>query len=142
VADVHIIECAHLQPFDRGSGVSTVPYIGQWNSDTTTVTTGTTTFPPGTGIPLHTHNVDETVLILEGRARATLDDSEYELAAGDATQARAGVPHRFENVGETAMRIYWVYSGRHVTRTICATGETFVHLSEQDRGATSHRRDG
>ena len=34
------------------------------------------------------------------------------------------------------MRIYWVYGGRDVTRTICATGETFEHLSEQDRGAT------
>jgi HTH-type transcriptional regulator, repressor for puuD len=28
-----------------------------------------------------------------------------------------------------------VYGGRDVTRTICATGETFEHLSERDRGA-------
>ena len=34
-----------------------------------------------------------------------------------------------------AMRIYWVYGGRDVTRTITATGETFEHLSESDRRA-------
>jgi hypothetical protein len=45
------------------------------------------------------------------------------------------VPHRFANRGKGPMRIYWVYGGREVTRTICATGETFEHLSEQDRGA-------
>ena len=35
------------------------------------------------------------------------------------------------------MRIYWVYGGRDVTRTITATGETFEHLSESDRGGLS-----
>jgi hypothetical protein len=32
------------------------------------------------------------------------------------------------------MRIYRVYGGRHVTRTMTETGETFVHLSDRDRG--------
>jgi HTH-type transcriptional repressor of puuD len=35
------------------------------------------------------------------------------------------------------MRIYWVYGGRDVTRTICETGETIEHLSDRDRGALS-----
>jgi HTH-type transcriptional repressor of puuD len=47
----------------------------------------------------------------------------------------AGVPHCFRNRGEGTMTIYWVYGGRDVTRTITATGETFEHLSESDRGA-------
>jgi hypothetical protein len=46
----------------------------------------------------------------------------------------AGIPHRFLNRGDGPMRIYWVYGGRDVTRTITATGETFEHLSESDRG--------
>ena len=41
----------------------------------------------------------------------------------------------FRNRGEGTMTIYWVYGGRDVTRTITATGETFEHLSESDRGA-------
>jgi HTH-type transcriptional regulator, repressor for puuD len=84
---------------------------------------------------LHTHNVEESVLILEGQATAVIGEDSFDLEPGDATWAPAGVPHRFANRGQTPMRIYWVYGGREVTRTICATGETFEHLSEQDRGA-------
>jgi HTH-type transcriptional regulator, repressor for puuD len=51
----------------------------------------------------------------------------------------AGTPHCFRNRGEGSMTIYWVYGGRDVTRTITATGETFEHLSESDRGATPAR---
>jgi hypothetical protein len=39
------------------------------------------------------------------------------------------------------MRIYWVYGGRDVTRTIVATGETFEHLSEADRRLATGGRD-
>jgi mannose-6-phosphate isomerase-like protein (cupin superfamily) len=86
-------------------------------------------------MPLHTHNVEETVLVLEGQATAVIGEAGFELLPGDATWVPAGVPHRFANRGKGPMRIYWVYGGREVTRTICATGETFEHLSDQDRGA-------
>ena len=91
---------------------------------------------PGTAIPLHTHNVEESVFILEGEATAEVDGERFDLEVGDATWVPAGVPHRFANRGQGRMRIYWVYGGREVTRTIVATGETFEHLSESDRGAT------
>jgi HTH-type transcriptional repressor of puuD len=63
-------------------------------------------------------------------------DDRFDLEAGDATWVPAGVPHRFANRGQGRLRIYWVYGGREVTRTIVATGETFEHLSDADRGAT------
>jgi mannose-6-phosphate isomerase-like protein (cupin superfamily) len=74
------------------------------------------------------------VLILEGEATAEIDGEFFDLTAGQATWVPAGVPHRFLNRGEGVMRIYWVYGGRDVTRTITATGETFAHLSEHDKG--------
>ena len=125
-----------IEPFDRGTGVKTIPLVGKWNSEDNKVTTGITIFGPGTGIPLHTHNVEETVLILEGEALVELGDETFELKTGDATWAPAGLPHRFANRGSGQMRIYWVYGGRYVTRTICATGVTVEHLSPEDRGAT------
>src|SRR3712207_3210722 len=97
--------------------------------------TGMTVFSPGTGIPLHSHNVEETVLVFEGEATAVIGDDEFDLVAGQATWAPAGVPHCFRNRGEGSMTIYWVYGGRDVTRTVTATGETFEHLSDADRGA-------
>ena len=131
-----VLRHTEIEPFDRGTGVRTLPYVGKWNAEGNKVTTGITEFPPGAGIPLHTHNVEETVLVLEGEATAQIGDGSYDLDAGDATWAPAGVPHRFANRGTGPMRIYWVYGGREVTRTICATGETVEHLSEADRGAT------
>jgi 3-isopropylmalate dehydrogenase len=134
-----VLRPAAIEPFDRGTGVRTLPYVGRWNTQENKVTTGVTEFPPGAGIPLHTHNVEESVLILEGQATAVIGEDHVDLEPGDATWAPAGVPHRFANRGRGPMRIYWVYGGRHVTRTICATGETVEHLSERDRGAERAR---
>ena len=134
-----LIRPGEIEPFDRGNGVVTLPYVGRWNSAMNRITTGQTVFAPGTGLPLHSHNVEESVLILEGDAVAEIDGDRYDLVAGDATWVPAGVPHRFLNRGTTPMRIYWVYGGRDVTRTITETGETFEHLSESDRGGLSTR---
>jgi 3-isopropylmalate dehydrogenase len=134
-----VLRPAEIEPFDRGTGVRTLPYVGKWNAEANRVTTGVTEFPAGAGIPLHTHNVEESVLVLEGQATAVIGEDRFDLEPGDATWAPAGVPHRFANRGDGPMRIYWVYGGRDVTRTICATGETVEHLSDQDRGAERTR---
>ena len=132
-----LIRPGEIEPFDRGNGVVTLPYVGRWNSEINRITTGQTVFAPGTGLPVHSHNVEESVLILEGDAIAEIDGAQFDLVAGDATWVPAGVPHRFLNRGTAPMRIYWVYGGRDVTRTMTATGETFEHLSENDRGGLS-----
>jgi quercetin dioxygenase-like cupin family protein len=133
-----LIDPSRVDPFDRGNGVATIPYVGKWNCDANSVTTGQTQFQPGTGLPLHSHNVEETVLILAGLATAEIDGETFDLVAGQATWVPAGVPHRFVNRGDSVMRIYWVYGGREVTRTITATGETFEHLSTADKGGLRH----
>jgi quercetin dioxygenase-like cupin family protein len=134
-----LIRPDQVVPFDRGNGVVTIPYVGRWNAEENHLTTGQTVFAPGTGLPVHSHNVEETVLILAGDAIAEIDGEQFDLVAGEATWVPAGIPHRFLNRGDSPMRIYWVYGGREVTRTITATGETFEHLSENDRGGLSTR---
>ncbi|HTE69928.1 MAG TPA: cupin domain-containing protein [Actinomycetes bacterium] len=131
-----VLRAGEIERFDRGAGVATLPYVGRWNAKGNRVTTGITVFEPGTAIPLHTHNVEESVLLLEGEATAVVGEDSFDLEAGDATWVPAGMPHRFANRGQGRMRIYWVYGGREVTRTIVATGQTVEHLSEADRGAT------
>ncbi|MDX6248882.1 MAG: hypothetical protein QOF10_2242 [Kribbellaceae bacterium] len=134
-----LIRPDQVVPFDRGNGVVTIPYVGRWNAEDNRITTGQTVFAPGTGLPVHSHNVEESVLILAGDAIAEIDGERFDLVAGEATWVPAGVPHRFLNRGDSPMRIYWVYGGREVTRTITATGETFEHLSENDRGGLTTR---
>jgi quercetin dioxygenase-like cupin family protein len=133
LTDRLVLRAADIPPVVRGTGIRTVPLVGRWNAAGDGVTSGITEFAPGAGIPLHTHNVDEVVLVLAGTASFRLGDEEFELAAGDATWVAAGVPHRFRNPGPDPLRFHWVYSARDVTRTICATGETVAHLSHADR---------
>ncbi|MEV5965083.1 aldehyde dehydrogenase family protein [Kribbella sp. NPDC051952] len=132
-----VIRPDEVEVFDRGSGVRTVPYVGAWNGDSNKITTGTTVFAVGTQIPLHSHNVEESVLIFSGQATAVIDGQRVDLEAGDATWVPAGVPHQFINRGDTEMTIYWVYGGRAVTRTMTETGVTVAHLSAADRGAVA-----
>lgn len=129
-----MIDPTTVEPFDRGNRVVTIPYVGNWISESSRATTGQTQFAVGTGLPLHSHNVEASVLILEGLATAQIGDETFDLLVGEATWVPAGVPHRFLDRGDSLMRIYWVYGGRDVTRTITATGETFEHLSSSDRG--------
>jgi succinate-semialdehyde dehydrogenase/glutarate-semialdehyde dehydrogenase len=130
-----VIRPGEVEVFDRGSGVRTVPYVGAWNCGANKVTTGTTTFAVGTEIPMHSHNVEESVLVFSGQATAVIDGEPVDLEAGDATWVPAGVPHQFVNRGTGQLTIYWVYGGREVTRTMTATGVTVAHLSAADRGA-------
>jgi hypothetical protein len=58
-----ILRPNEIEPIDRGTGVKTIPLVGKWNAAGGKVTTGITVFEPGTAIPLHTHNVEETVTL-------------------------------------------------------------------------------
>ena len=134
-SDRVVIHLTDVEAVARGTGVRTFPLIGRWNADGEGVTSGITEFQPGVGLPLHTHNIDEAVLILTGEARFHVGDDEepHDLVAGDTTWIAAGVPHRFVNRGDGVLRFHWTYGGRDITRTICATGETVAHLSDSDR---------
>ena len=84
-----------------------------------------TIFPPGGSVPLHKHNCDESVLVLEGNAVAEIAGKEHNVGAGEITAIPEGVHHRFRNVSDTEeMKILWTYASIDADRTIIATGET------------------
>jgi quercetin dioxygenase-like cupin family protein len=118
-----LIEYAHQERVARGDGIETVqfsnpPLEGQ------TFTMGVTSFPPGASLREHSHNTIEQVTLLEGSGFVEIDGHRHRLAQYDTTRVPAGERHRFENDGETVMRILWVYGSTDVTRTFSDTGET------------------
>ena len=59
---------------------------------------------PGEGPRLHRHAYEEIFIMLEGQARFTVGAHTVEARAGQIIIVRAGVPHKFVNVGEGRLR--------------------------------------
>jgi len=118
-----LIRFDDAEPVARGDGIESRRLTPSPLEDQT-FSMGVTSFPPGTGIRLHSHNTIEQVTIIEGEGVAVLNGEEIPARPYDTTQIPAGEIHRFVNTGSTPMRILWVYGSTHVTRTYADTGET------------------
>ncbi len=113
-----------LPCYERGGGASTTPLVTR-APGTGGFITGYTSFSAGAEIPFHSHNCEESVVLMEGRAALDIDGREYELEPHDATYIPAGIPHRFRNLSRTEpMKLLWIYADAHATRTNTATGAT------------------
>lgn len=82
------------------------------------VSVGTADFAPGERGDRHVRDVEEIVVVLEGRGRVVTDDETHELAAGDAAIVSPGVYHYHENPGETRLRKLWVFAPQGPERAI------------------------
>lgn len=129
-----LLRFAELPIIDRGNGIVTRqlvnPTIGSEH-----LTIGITTFEPGSGIALHTHNCDESVCVIEGDASCELDGERHPMRPWDTTFVPAGLPHCFVNQGQGPMSIYYTYAAGTVTRTFVETGQTVQLQSAQDQAS-------
>ncbi len=132
MAESHILRYRDLNEIDRGTGVKTRLLVSR-RLGAENLTTGITTFQPGSKIARHWHNCDESVVILEGEAVCEIDGQFYNLSQYDTTFVPANVPHRFMNQTDKPMAILWTYAAGYVTRTFADTGVTVEHLSESDK---------
>ena len=121
--DAAILFPNELTPHDRGNGVRTIPLVSR-NNGSTSLINGITEFDPSTSVPLHKHNCEESVMVLEGDAIVEIDGEQHHLSAQDTTWLPANLPHRFINASNTnRMRIFWTYASIDATRTNMQTGE-------------------
>ncbi len=132
MAKASVIRFDEVPLVARGNGIETRPLVGRERCGAENFTSGVTRFPPGGAVPLHSHNCDEQVTVLEGEAEVEIGGRRIALAPYDTTYIPEGEPHRFVNTGTGPMMILWIYGSDRVSRTFTETGETVEHLSAGD----------
>lgn len=75
-------------------------------------------FQPGTGLPCHLHDYDESITIIKGAATCEVMGAHYELSGYDTAMVPSGRPHRFLNESKDVMAMIWVYAGSEPQRTL------------------------
>ncbi len=112
-----------IKKHERGGGASTTPLVTRGVGATAFIT-GYTEFAGGAEIPFHSHNCEESVVLIEGNAIFDIDGQEIPVKTQDVTFIPPNIPHRFRNASKTeGMKIMWIYGSMDATRTLQETGE-------------------
>ncbi|BEP64409.1 cupin domain-containing protein (plasmid) [Variovorax sp. V213] len=132
-SDAVLLKPESLPTHERGGGARTTPLVTR-AVGTNSFITGYTAFDGGVEIPFHSHNCEESVVLMEGNAILDIDGLEYRLKPHDVTYIPPNVPHRFRNVSKTEpMKILWIYANVDATRTLMDSGITNPVSAEHQR---------
>ncbi|MBS3995736.1 MAG: cupin domain-containing protein [Hydrogenophaga sp.] len=120
-----VLKPDQLTSHDRGGGARTIPLVTP-HIGATGFINGITEFGPGAAIPFHSHNCEESVMLLEGNAMLDMEgQASVQLKQHDTTWLPANLSHRFRNLSATEpMKILWIYAHAQATRKLTETGET------------------
>ena len=122
-----------MKTYERGGGVVTTPLVSP-SLGARSFITGITELAPGAAVPFHSHNCEESVVLLDGEAAIDVDGQEHRLHPLDSTLIPPNVAHRFRNLSTTrSVKILWIYGSPAATRTLQATGETHPVSAEHSR---------
>jgi len=128
-----VIRLKEAPTFERGNGIVTTLLVCKDRCGAKNFTSGMTKFPAATAVPLHSHNCDEHVTMLEGKADVEIDGEHNLVERQNTVFIPEGTPHRFVNAGPGPMTILWDYGTDRVTRIFTETGETVEHHSAGDK---------
>ncbi|MDB5892123.1 MAG: cupin [Polaromonas sp.] len=129
-----VLSPGDLKSYDRGGGARTTPLVSPGIGASSFIN-GITEFAPGVAIPFHSHNCEESVMLLEGHAMLDMDGAEaVALKPQDTTWIPPNLSHRFRNLSDSQpMKIFWTYASPQATRTLTESGETRPVSSEHNR---------
>jgi quercetin dioxygenase-like cupin family protein len=119
-----------IKSHDRGGGAKTTPLVLP-KIGATGFINGITEFAGGAEIAFHSHNCEESVVLLEGNAWLDINGEAIELKPLDTTWIPPNIAHRFRNMSaDQPMKILWTYASTQATRTLVDSGETRLVAAE------------
>lgn len=121
VPDFVLLRPASDKWFDRGPGIRSFALVNKAIGGHAFLS-GITELEPGAAVPVHYHNCEESVTILEGVGTVERSGEGTELRPFDTTWIAANVTHQFVNRGHAKLTILWTYGTTAATRTLVATG--------------------
>ncbi len=128
-----VLKPDQIKAHERGGGARTIPLVSP-STGASAFINGITEFGPGAAIPFHSHNCEESVMLLEGDAMLDIDGQEIRLKALDTTWISPNVSHRFRNMSDTQpMKILWIYARLDATRTLTDSGVTNFVSAEHNK---------
>ncbi len=87
-----IIKADETPVTKRGDGVETILIVGKERCGAENFTSGLTKFPAGKKVPMHSHNCDEQVTLLEGHAELETGGERTALKPYDSAYIPADQP--------------------------------------------------
>lgn len=119
-----VLRPSEIAPRSRGGGVQTIPLVTR-KVGSTSIINGITVIGPGSAVPMHCHNCEESVMVLSGHGYVEIDGVDHEVRPNDTTFLPANIPHCFKNASQVEeMRILWIYATIDATRTLIGSGQT------------------
>jgi mannose-6-phosphate isomerase-like protein (cupin superfamily) len=70
---------------------------------------------PGGGPPLHTHDSEESHIVLHGQVEYVIGDRQFTVEGPYVVRVPAGVPHTFRNAGTEPFNLIAVFPDKHLS---------------------------
>ena len=117
MASPKVIRRDSIPQAESNPGVTVLRFVTE-ETGATQLSSGITTFAPGSSNSTHFHNAEESVIVIEGEGTLVLQGQEHHLKLHDAAFITPGTHHRLINTGNCPFRISWSYATVHVSRTL------------------------
>lgn len=105
VIDHRIIPEIQMRPGIRGQ------FLAHHELGSTGVSLLTNIVDPGAAAPLHTHTVEETMLVLAGTIWVRIGGEQYTLGPEHTVIIPPHTPHAWGNAGPGVARLLWAFAG-------------------------------
>ena len=113
----HIVRFADAPKYELGNGTQFCDlFAGRFGASG--ICGGYGVFDPGCSLSCHTHEYDESIMIVAGEAICEVMGQRHQLGDYDTAFVPRGLAHRFLNESLAPMAMIWVYAGCEPERII------------------------